>query len=72
MRRPGPPYPHRYNPGQGCHSARGGPAEPYLAGFAYWTKPGGKGSELCLVLGSYLEDNNLGTVDALTPELRAS
>ena len=51
--------------------SQGGPAEPYLAGFAYWTKPGGKGSELCLVLGSYLEDNNLGTVDALTPELRA-
>lgn len=43
--------------------------EEYLLGFLYWSKPGG-GSELCLVIGTNLEDDSLGPVGALTPELR--
>src|SRR5437879_5454099 len=45
-------------------------AELFLQGFAYWGKPNG-GSELCLVLGSRLENDSLGAVKELTPELRA-
>jgi len=44
--------------------------EIYLQGFAYWAKPEG-GTELCMVVGSRLEDGALGTVTELTPELRA-
>ncbi len=44
--------------------------EIFLQGFAYWSKPNG-GSELCVVIGSRLEDNSLGAVDELTPELRS-
>src|SRR5207244_9257860 len=43
--------------------------EEYYQGFTYWNKPGG-GSELCIVIGSSLEDDALGWVNALTPELR--
>ena len=46
-------------------------AEPFMMGFAYWAKPGGTGSELCLVLGSRLTDDSLGSLDVLSPELRA-
>lgn len=45
-------------------------SEIYLQGFAYWTKPNG-GSELCIVIGSRLEDDALGCVEELTPELRS-
>jgi len=45
-------------------------AEIYLQGFAYWGKPKG-GSELCVVIGSRLEEDSLGAVKELTPELRA-
>jgi putative ABC transport system permease protein len=45
-------------------------AEVYIQGFAYWSKPRG-GNELCMVIGSRLGDDYLGTVDVLTPELRA-
>jgi putative ABC transport system permease protein len=45
-------------------------AEVYLQGFAYWAKPKG-GSELCLVIGSRLEEDAVGAMDQLTPELRA-
>jgi putative ABC transport system permease protein len=44
--------------------------EIFFQGFAYWSKPNG-GSELCVVIGSRLEDNSLGAVDELTPELRS-
>src|SRR6266436_3116338 len=44
--------------------------ELYLQGFAYWGKPNG-GSELCVVIGSRLEQDALGAVKELTPELRA-
>lgn len=46
-------------------------AEIYMQGFAYWSKPGVGGNELCMVIGSRLGDDYLGTVDYLTPELRA-
>lgn len=44
-------------------------AEEQVQGFAYWAKPTG-GRELCLVIGSYLDDGALGTIDALTPTHR--
>jgi putative ABC transport system permease protein len=37
--------------------------------FSFWTKPNG-GSELCIVIGSRLEDGALGALKQLTPELR--
>ncbi len=43
--------------------------EAYYQGFTYWNKPTG-GTELCIIIGSSLEDNALGSVAALTPELR--
>jgi putative ABC transport system permease protein len=43
--------------------------ELFLQGFMYWTKPDG-GSELCIVIGSRLDDDALGAVQELTPELR--
>jgi putative ABC transport system permease protein len=46
-------------------------AEPYVQGFAYWSKPQG-GRELCMVIGSRLSEDSLGAVDELTPELRAA
>jgi putative ABC transport system permease protein len=46
-------------------------AEMYIQGFAYWTKPGGGGMELCMVIGSRLGDDNIGDVDMLSPELRS-
>jgi putative ABC transport system permease protein len=45
-------------------------AEIYMQGFAYWSKPRG-GNELCMVIGSRLGDDYLGSVDILTPELRS-
>src|SRR5262245_7876858 len=44
--------------------------EVFFQGFAYWAKPKG-GSELCVVIGSRLEDSSLGAVKELTPELRS-
>lgn len=41
--------------------------EPYLQGFAFWSKPEG-GSELCMVIGSRLSTDSLGKLDKLTPE----
>src|SRR5690242_6101483 len=42
--------------------------EIYLQGFAYWSKPNG-GTELCMVIGSRLEEDALGKVRELTPEM---
>lgn len=42
--------------------------EIYIQGFSYWTKPDGA-TELCLVVGFRLDDNALGRVRELTPEL---
>jgi putative ABC transport system permease protein len=41
--------------------------EPYLQGFAFWSKRDG-GSELCMVIGSRLSPDSLGKIDKLTPE----
>lgn len=46
------------------------PPEIFVQGFAYWIKPRG-GSELCVVMGSRLEEGSVGAVDELTPLLRA-
>ncbi|HMF13884.1 MAG TPA: ABC transporter permease, partial [Gemmataceae bacterium] len=43
--------------------------EVFLQGFLYWAKPGG-GSELCIVIGSSMEDDAVGTLAELTPDLR--
>src|SRR5262249_38428939 len=43
-------------------------AEPFMQGFSYWSKPQG-GRELCMVIGSHLEEDALGKVDALTPDM---
>ncbi|HEX3147133.1 MAG TPA: ABC transporter permease [Gemmataceae bacterium] len=43
--------------------------EAYYQAFASWIKPDG-GSELCIIIGSCLDDDNLGSLDELTPELR--
>lgn len=42
--------------------------EPYLQGFAFWSKPNNGGSELCMVIGSRLLPQSLGKIDKLTPE----
>ena len=42
--------------------------EPYYQAFANWTKPG-KGTELCIVIGSDLEPDTIGANKKLTPEL---
>jgi putative ABC transport system permease protein len=44
--------------------------EIYIQAFGKWVKPTG-GAELCIVIGCRLEDNALGTVEELTPELRS-
>ena len=46
------------------------PPEIMMQGFAYWIKPQG-GSELCVVMGSRLDDKSLGYIAELTPEKRA-
>src|SRR5207247_1807365 len=43
--------------------------EEYCQGFSRWKKQNG-GEELCIVIGSRMEDDSLGAVSALTPELR--
>jgi len=43
--------------------------EEYCEGFSKWKKANGA-DELCIIIGSRLEDNSLGAVNALTPELR--
>src|SRR5262245_27808916 len=43
--------------------------EEYCEGFMKWKKPNGA-DELCIIIGSRLEDGALGAVEALTPELR--
>src|SRR5262249_52656182 len=46
-----------------------GPPEPFIEAFAQWTKPSG-GSELCVIVGSLLEDDAMGWVKELTADLR--
>lgn len=42
--------------------------EPYLQGFAFWSKPNNRGSELCMVIGSRLSPDSLGKIKELTPQ----
>jgi putative ABC transport system permease protein len=44
--------------------------EVYVQGFAYWLKRDGS-AELAMVIGTRLDDDALGAVAELTPELRA-
>src|SRR5439155_17716326 len=44
--------------------------EPYMEGFAYWTKPTG-GMELCLVIGTRLGPDAMGPVHHLTAAHRS-
>ena len=43
--------------------------EAYYQAYASLIKPDG-GSELCVLIGSCLDDDNLGSLDELTPEMR--
>jgi putative ABC transport system permease protein len=43
--------------------------EYYYQAFASWIKPDG-GSELCIVIGSELDDGNMGSIEELTPDMR--
>ncbi len=45
--------------------------ETYYQAFASWIKPDG-GSSLCVIIGSNLDDGNLGSITELTPEMRAA
>jgi putative ABC transport system permease protein len=45
--------------------------EIFVQAFTYWVRPDG-GFELCMVVGSRLEDDALGAVRELTPELRTA
>lgn len=43
--------------------------ESYIQMFGNWTKPDG-GSDLCIIIGCSLEDDNIGAVHQLTPQMR--
>lgn len=43
--------------------------EPFIESFGKWKNSAG-GTELCIILGSQLEDGSSGAIAALTPELR--
>lgn len=45
--------------------------EYYYQAFASWIKPDG-GSELCIVIGSDLDDGNMGSIEELTKEMRVA
>jgi putative ABC transport system permease protein len=44
--------------------------ETYVEGFLFWGKRHG-GAEMCLVVGSHLDDGALGAIEELTADLRA-
>jgi putative ABC transport system permease protein len=46
-------------------------AEIFLQGQGSWHKPNQGSSELCIILGTRLDDDALGAMEQLTPELRA-
>src|SRR5262245_23159270 len=43
--------------------------EPYYQAFASWIKPDGT-SELCIVIGTKLDNDSMGSVNQLSPEMR--
>lgn len=52
-----------------CPEVESGSIEAFIQGFSVWKKPDG-GTELCMIVGSRLEDNAIGAVQVLSPELR--
>jgi putative ABC transport system permease protein len=45
--------------------------EPLLLGLGNWHKPGQGSSELCFIIGFSLEDESLGRLDVISPELQS-
>jgi putative ABC transport system permease protein len=43
--------------------------EAYYQAYASWIKPNGA-SQLCVIIGSCLDDDNIGSLEELTPEMR--
>jgi putative ABC transport system permease protein len=43
--------------------------EAYYQAYASWIKPNGA-SQLCVIIGTCLDDGNLGTLEELSPEMR--
>src|SRR5262249_37652172 len=46
-------------------------AEPYLLGPASWHLPARSSSDVCLVIGSQVDEGSLGIIRQLPPEVRA-
>src|SRR4029078_1193439 len=44
--------------------------EYYIQGFSYWKRPTG-GQELCVLIGSQLSEDSMGTLKILTPRQRS-
>jgi putative ABC transport system permease protein len=44
--------------------------ESYLLGYGNWHKPGQGANELCIIVGSRLDEGSLGAFTQLTPEIR--
>jgi putative ABC transport system permease protein len=47
-------------------------SEPFQTAGARWRPPGRGTTELCMVVGMRLDDDSLGALNVLTPELRAA
>jgi putative ABC transport system permease protein len=47
-------------------------SEPLLTGMGRWRLPGRGKTELCMLLGMRLDEDSLGALEVLTPELRAA
>lgn len=45
--------------------------ETYLLGYGSWHKPGRGNSETCILIGSRLDDDSLGVIQQISPEIRA-
>jgi putative ABC transport system permease protein len=45
-------------------------SEPYLAGPGTWHKPGKGSIEVCFIIGFALEEDGLGVLEAISPEVR--
>jgi putative ABC transport system permease protein len=45
--------------------------ESYLVGAASWHKPGRGSTESCLLIGSRIDDQSLGAIREITPDLRS-
>ena len=47
-------------------------SEPFLTAMGRWRLPGRGESELCMIVGTRLDEGSLGALTVLTPELRAA